>query len=161
MISHSAPYIMGMCFLISLCGCSTTHQIFKYQTSVKKVNHHLIPGVEPEEAANKIMIVARGKGVAPENGSPMERRFMAERAAVIDGYRQLTERLAGIIVHYYAESGKNTISHDQVMIEASAYLRGAQIFGVSYQDGYATANVKVYIKPRKNKFYGSLPSILR
>ncbi len=152
--------IFTVCFFICIvitAGCTTSHQVLKYESKLNTAHQNLIPGVEPEESARKILIIAKGKGVEPGTGTPLQKRFMAERAAVIDGYRQLTERLAGILVNYYAEAGKNTISYDQIMIEANAYLKGAQPYAVSYQDGYATANVKVYIEPRQNKFYHGSP----
>ncbi len=143
---------------LSVNGCSTSNQIFKYESRINTLNQNLIPGIEPEESANKIMITVKGKGIAPENGTPMQKKFLAERAAVIDGYRQLTERLSGILVNYYAETGKNTVSTDQVLIESKAYLRGAQVYGLSYQDGFAIANVRVFLEPRQSKFYSSIPA---
>ncbi len=151
----SLIFLIVMCFLFS--GCTTSHQVFKYESKINNHHQNLIPGVETEESVRKILIIAQGKGIEPENGTPMQKRFMAERAAVIDGYRQLTERLAGTLVNYYAESGKNIVSYDQVMIEANAYLRGAQPYAITYNDGYATANVKVYIEPRQSKFYHGSP----
>ena len=164
MLSHGmkkqfiALLFIPVCFSILFSqGCTTNHQIFKYKSNIDTQHRDIIPGVEPEEASDKIMIVARGKGVEPENGTPMQRKLLAERAAVIDGYRQLTERLAGVLVNYYSESGKNTVSYDQIMIEANAYLRGAQITNITYENGFATANVKVYIVPRETKFYHKFP----
>jgi hypothetical protein len=145
--------IVGIIWILgaALNGCSTPHQVLRYEGSVME-DTHLIPGIEPGESARKIMVSVKGEGLSPENGSAEQKRFMAERAAVIDGYRKLSERLAGLILNAQAQSGANTLSHDQVVIETNAYLRGAQVGGVTYHDGYATADVKVYLEPRESRF---------
>lgn len=143
---------------VVLGGCSTPHQVLRYQGTVME-DTHLIPGIEPGESVRKIMVSVKGEGLSPENGTAEQRRFMAERAAVIDGYRKLSERLAGLILNAQAQSGANTLSHDQVMIETNAYLRGAQVGGVTYHDGYATADVKVYLEPRESKFSPRIGSV--
>ncbi len=133
-------------------GCTSNHQILKYDSPIK-TGDNLISGIEPEESSRKIMIMVKGKGLEPENGTPIQKRFMAERAAVIDGYKKLAERIAGAIIEICSTSENNTVSMDQIMIETRAYLRGAQIAGITYQNGYVVANVKVYIEPRQVRFY--------
>ena len=132
-------------------GCTTHHQILKFKTSEQK-HENLIPGIESEESLNKIKVLVTGNGLEPETGSPQQRKLLAERAAVIDGYRKLSERLAGTIIKVYSESGNNNISKDQVTSETNAYLRGAQVLSIDFQNGMATANVAVYIEPRQLKF---------
>ncbi len=151
-------FIMVLLFIFLNIGCTTSYQINKYENRIKNSHQNLIPGVEAEESLNKIMITAKGKGIEPENGTPMQRKFMAERAAVIDGYRQLTERLSGIIINYYAESGQNTVSIDQVIVEANAFLRGAHVYSMTNSNGVANAGVRVYIEPRENKFFHGSPT---
>ncbi len=144
-------------FMVSLLlfftGCSTNHEIIKYQTTMNNSALNLIPGVEPEEASQKILISVRGQGIEPETGSPQQKKLMAERAAVIDGYRKISERVAGMIINAYSAAGYNNISVDQVTSETNAYLRGAQVNFVSFKDGVANATVKIYMSPREFKFY--------
>lgn len=144
--------IMVMCILSGFLGCSTGHQVLKYECGVNSAEN-IIPGIEPEESARKILILVRGKGIEPETGTPMQKKFLAERAAVLDGYRKLSERLAGMVINTQTQSGKNALSLDEVMVETRAYLQGAQIGRVTYQDGFATVDVKLYIKPRESKFF--------
>lgn len=146
------PWLAGVSFILFvLSACSTNYQILKYQGSVSS-SEHIIPGIEPEESARKIMIVVKGKGIEPEEGTPMQKKFMAERAAVLDGYRKLSERLAGMIVNAQTHSGKNTLSMDEIYTETRSYLRGAQVGTVTYQDGFAIVDVKLYIAPRQSIF---------
>ena len=138
--------------LICLCGCTSSHQVLKYEIAVNS-SENIIPGIEPEESAQKILILVRGKGIEPETGTPMQKKFLAERAAVLDGYRRLSERLAGMAINTQTQSGRNELSRDEVMIETRAYLQGAQIGAVTYHKGFATVDVKLYIKPRESRFF--------
>lgn len=153
---HTGKYrfsliVLLVAFLAGGCGI-TRHQVNKYQEP-RMNRQNFIPGLEPEESKNTIQIAVLGKGLAPETGSPQQRRLMAERAAVIDGYRQLSERLAGTIMQVYSEMGKNTVNRDMVISETNAYLRGARTYELSYEDGIATTRVVVFITPRELKFY--------
>lgn len=151
--THACFIMILLPALVFLTGCGITgHQVLKYKEP-KMYRHNFIPGMEPEEAANAIQVAVIGKGLAPETGSPQQRRLMAERAAVIDGYRQLSERLAGTIMQVYTEAGHNTIRRDMVISETNAYLRGARNYELSYEDGIATTRVVVFIHPRQLKFY--------
>ncbi len=138
---------------LGLPGCiATRHQVLRYESPVNYASNY-IPGIEPEEASRKIMIRVVGKGIEPIDGTPIQKKLMAERAAVIDGYRQLAERLAGMIIETESRVGNNSLSMDRVMIEANAYLRGAQVSMINYQAGFATADIKLYIEPRESRFY--------
>ncbi len=137
--------------MICLTGCTSMHQILKYESPVNRAEN-IVPGIEPEESDLKIMILVRGKGIEPEEGSPMQKKFLAERAAILDGYRQLSERLAGILVNGQTYAGKNALSMDEVMVETRSFMRGAQVGAVVYHEGFATVDVKVYITPRQSMF---------
>lgn len=134
-------------------GCSTSNQIMRFKTAGHIYSEAVIPGVEAEEGKNTITIMAHGRGLVPPDGSPVQRRFLAERAAVVDAYRQLTERLAGMMIEYHALSGNNSVSQEQIMLEAKAFLRGAHVSEPSYRDGYAAVSVRVFIEPRETKFF--------
>jgi len=132
--------------------------MLKYENPIKTSTFNLIPGLEPEEASQKILVSVRGQGLEPSNGTRQQKRLMAERAAVIDGYRKLSERMAGTILNAYSAAGHNNISQDQITAETNAYLRGAQVGFVSHNDGIATAVVKLYLVPREYKFYHGSPT---
>jgi hypothetical protein len=141
-------------FIFFIAGCATNHHVLKEYQFVR-MHENLIAGIEPEESNSKILITETGKGIAPENGTPMEQKYMAERAAVLDGYRKLTERLAGLIVQANSESGNGTLAQDEIKVVANAYMRGANVEEVIYQGGVARAEVKVYIKPREEVYYNN------
>lgn len=141
--------------LLSFCGCRTTsHEVIKYDNErVNTTPHALVPGLEPGEAGNKILVSVNGQGLEPATGTRQQKKLLAERAAIIDGYRRLSERLGGMILNAYSQAGKNNISVDQVTTETNTYLRGAQVAFVSHDDGIARANIRVYLAPREFKFY--------
>ncbi len=155
--SYFPALISALC-LAGILGCTSGHEILKYENPIQTSQQQLVPGLEPEEAGDKIAVDVIGQGVEPETGSPQQKKLMAERAAVIDGYRKLSERIAGTILNAYSAAGRNNISVDQVMTETNAYLRGAQVAFVSHDDGIASARVKVYISPREYKFYHGTPT---
>ena len=149
---HGLGLSFAICFIFVFFGCTSSHQILKYECGVNSAEN-IIPGIEPEESAQKILIMVRGKGIEPEHGTPMQKKFMAERAAVLDGYRKLTERLAGMFINAQTHSGSSELSIDEVMTETRAYLQGAQIGTVTYQEGFATVDIKLYLKPRESRFF--------
>ena len=139
-------------FLLLYSGCTSSHQVFKYENPIQKIQN-LIPGVEPGESANRITISVFGQGFAPEEGSLHQKKYMAERAATIDGYRRLSERLSGIVINAYSKSGMQGITVDQVTSETNAYIRGAQARLISYKNGLAIVSTKVFIEPRQIRAY--------
>ncbi len=150
-------FIIFFSLFLGIFGCTSGHEILKYENSINNNSANLIPGLEPEESVKKFMISVRGQGLEPPTGTPQQKKLMAERAAVIDGYRKLAERLAGTLLSAYSAAGYNNISMDQVTAETNAFLRGAQVNFISFKDGIATANVRVYIAPREYKFYHGTP----
>lgn len=152
-VSRIIPLFLVTALLSSIgfTGCTTHHQVLRYEVPLIYSNR-LIPGIEPEEALDKVVVRVLGKGIEPAKGTPIEKKLMAERAAVLDGYRQLAERLAGMIIETRSGTKNNGLTVDQVMTEASAYLRGAQISTISYQAGFATADIRLYLEPRENRF---------
>lgn len=133
-------------------GCTSRHQVVKYEDKIQK-SENVIPGIEAAEAEEKIRITVTGTGLEPENGTPQYKKLMAERAAIMDGYRKLSERLAGAIIKVYSESGNNSISKDRITSETNAYLRGAQVASVAHENGMALAQINLFIQPREIRFY--------
>lgn len=134
--------------LSSLTGCM-------YGLNVYDANHtkNIIPGIEKANAvdATFVSILATGRGLAPENGSEQKKKLLADRAAVVDAYRNLSERITGFILAGYTNQGLNEISIDRIRVESNTYIRGAQVLEVVYFEGVSTATVKVLV-PANKKF---------
>ena len=138
--------------IVCLTGCTSSNEVLKYQSDIHYSTVPIVQGLEPEELGKKITVSVKGRGIEPENGTPQQKKLIAERAAVLDGYRKLSERIAGTILNAYSTAGYNNITFDQVTSETNAYLRGAQVTFVSFSDGVGTATIRIYISPRELKF---------
>jgi len=150
----SASSLILLLLFLAWCSRTTSHEVIKYENDkLNTTPHALVPGFEPGEAGNKILVSVNGQGLAPATGTRQQKKLLAERAAIIDGYRRLSERLGGMILSAYSQAGKNNLSVDQVTTETNTYLRGAQVAFVSHDDGIARANIRVYLAPREYKFY--------
>ncbi len=118
-------------------------------------NSHLVPGVEKNEQKDGFVeISAVGIGIEPESGSSTQKKVLARRAAVVDAYRNLSERLTGMIIESYTSQGKNEIDIDRITSETSSYLRGAKVLGVDHDNGMATATIRVTLRANRLIAYG-------
>lgn len=147
-LTKTIAVVAMLCFS----ACTSSHQVFKYENPIRDIRN-LIPGVEPGESDNKIVISVFGEGFDPETGNPHQKKYLAERAATVDGYRKLSERLSGILISAYTKSGMEGVKEDEITSETNSYLRGAQARLISYKNGVAIVNTKVYIEPRQVKAY--------
>lgn len=145
-------FLLALAFVAGLSGCSTSNQVLKYENKMI-TNDNIVPGIEAPESDEKMMVAATGKGLEPESGSPAQKRFMAERAAIIDGYRKLAERLGGIVLHSNTRAGMSEVTSDVITTEVNTYMRGARVHSVEFKDGYASAEIRVYIANRDSRFY--------
>ena len=94
-----------------------------------------------------------GKGAAPndENLTEVQRYLLAERAAVIDGYRKLSEKLQGFIISALTKSGNFVVNTDIVKVQTESLIKGAEIMEIQHNDnGICTAKIKIEI-PNKEK----------
>jgi len=152
-VFNRTPKVIVIIIALAFCSaCTSSYQIFKYENPIRNIQN-IIPGVEPGESDNKITISVFGEGFDPENGSVHQKKYLAERAATIDGYRKISERLSGILITAYTKSGMAGVTEDQVTSETNSYLRGAQARLISYKNGLAIVNTKVFIEPREVKAY--------
>ncbi len=143
--------VMLLLLLGGISGCTNSYETFYYRSRVQS-DAHLIPGLEAQESENQIKISVQGEGIEPASGSLAQRQMLGERAAVIDGYRKLAEQLVGVMIRAHSKDARNGLTSDEISTETSAYLRGAQVSHVTYQEGMVLVDVTVYIEPRHNSF---------
>lgn len=143
--------------ILMLCGCATDYQILKEYQFVR-IHDNLIAGIEPDEASRKILISETGVGIPMDSGDPIEQKLSAQRAAVLDAYRKIIERLGGMVVQANSNTNNGRLTEDQIRTIANAYLRGANVVSINYEEGIAHADVKVYIQPRREVYYHNLLS---
>lgn len=88
-----------------------------------------------------------GKGLEPDTAiTKGEAVLMAERAAVVDGYRQLAEKLHGVYVDAFMRSGSGRVDFDTIQIQTQAWIRGAELMEISkIEHGITVARLRLRI----------------
>ncbi|PIQ29238.1 hypothetical protein COW36_17370 [bacterium (Candidatus Blackallbacteria) CG17_big_fil_post_rev_8_21_14_2_50_48_46] len=75
------------------------------------------------------MIRVTGSGAPPAKGSAPQKRLMAKRAAITDGYRQLAEAVNGVRV-FSETTVKNFVTEsDVIRLQVQAVIKGARVVG--------------------------------
>lgn len=72
-----------------------------------------------------------GKGLEPETSVTRgEAVIMAERAAIMDGYRQFAEKIHGVYVDAFMKAGYGTINQDMIKTNTQSWLRGVEVLEI-------------------------------
>lgn len=91
------------------------------------------------------VIEALGCGALP--GSPGLKMLHAKRAAELDAYRLMAERLVGVRINSETSVAGLCLKSDKVEASLAAYLRGMKPVAVSYQnDGACSVTVQLKIR---------------
>lgn len=105
---------------------------------------NIIPNSPLLESENVIELSAVGMGVAPESTiSPSQALALAKRAAIIDAYRQIGEKMYGIKIN-----GKDTVkdmvlSNSVVKAQVEALIKNADIVETIYKDGLCQVTMEL------------------
>ncbi|MBT9543799.1 MAG: LPP20 family lipoprotein [Candidatus Sericytochromatia bacterium] len=85
-----------------------------------------------------------GSGAPPSKGSAAQKRLMARRAAVADGYRQMAELINGVRVDSETIVKDFVTESDTIKIKVSALIKGAQIGDTRYlSDGSVEVDMRL------------------
>jgi len=98
------------------------------------------------EALEALTVEATGQGVYPEDPSLslVQKKLMAKRAATIDAYRKLLEKVSEIKISSESKMKDLLIQHDEVSVKVSGFIRGAKIIEVrEKEDGIVEVDVKI------------------
>ncbi|NWH06023.1 LPP20 family lipoprotein [Desulfobacter latus] len=128
---------LSVCLIaLSLWGCSNGRPGAVLDSSVgSRLNHRVVT------------FRVTGKGLEPENAlTKGEAILMAERAAVVDGYRQLVEKIRGVYVDAYTKAGRGSVSEDEVQVYTQSWLRGAEVMDITQGEyGITLARLRLRI----------------
>lgn len=97
--------------------------------------------------AETIVITARGWGAPPKQYYPEgNRRLMTMRAAKLDAYRSLAERIHGLRIWGGTTVGEMVLEQDQFKVLLDAYVVGAKVLSIMPQkDGNYEAIVEIEV----------------
>lgn len=133
---------------MSLYACSSTTvptengEVIRYS--------HIIDGATEKRT---FPVTVTGRGVSPNSGYIERDLLMADRAATIDAYRNLSERISGLLVESYSRQGQFTTDRDLILSETSSYIRGARVMDVIHEGGISTATVRINLPIARFNWY--------
>ncbi|WP_321495178.1 hypothetical protein [uncultured Desulfobacter sp.] len=122
--------------LFFMCSCYSRNH------APSTTGRSVIEETKPLENDRVVVFKATGKGMAPETAVRRgEAMILGERAAVLDGYRLLLEKLRGALVDTYSKRKGVEINMDTITSQARSYLKGVEIletkvdeFGIYHVD---------------------------
>lgn len=122
--------ILGGILLIGLQGCS----LFKPAAEVKSVG--------------QVKLLATGYGAPPKKYYPEnQRKLMAMRAAKLDAYRTLAERVQGLRVLGDSTVGELVLTEEGFKTELDAFVMGARVLSIDpTEDGNYQAVIEAVIE---------------
>ncbi len=136
---------VSACATYNCCNNQTQIPAKEYVGKTKKD----LPYVgETERNDCVITLYVTGKGAPPsdEDLSEVQRYLLAERAAIVDGYRLISEKLEGILVEAYTKVGEYAVEYDKIQVATRAFLKGVEIINIKHKsNGVCLAEMKITI----------------
>lgn len=104
----------------------------------------IVPNSPMLTPSNVIELTAVGMGVAPESTiSPSQALALAKRAAIVDAYRQLGEKMYGIRVNAQDTVRDMVLQNSTVKTKVQALIRNAEITETVYKDGLCQVSMEL------------------
>ncbi|PAF42418.1 LPP20 family lipoprotein [Helicobacter sp. 11S02629-2] len=98
---------------------------------------------------NVIELNVVGMGVAPESTiSPAQALALAKRAAIVDGYRQLGEKMYGIRVNGQDTVRDLVLQNSTIKTKVQALIKNAEITETVYKDGLCQVSMELKLDGR-------------
>lgn len=112
-------------------------------------NPNIIPNSPILTPNNILELNAVGMGVAPETTiSPAQALALAKRAAIIDGYRQLGEKMYGIRLSGQDTVREYVLQSSTTKARVESLIRNAEITETVYKDGLCQVSMEVKLDGR-------------
>lgn len=101
--------------------------------------------VEPVlRSDNELVINVVGQGIAPSvTASPAQAYAMAKRAAMVDGYRQIAERVKGVQVEGQDTIKNLMLTQSSTKTSVEAIVRGANITNTTFKEGLCEVEMEI------------------
>lgn len=110
----------------------------------------VIPNAPMITPSSIIEISAIGMGVAPESTtSPAQALALAKRAAIVDAYRQIGEKMYGIRVNAQDTVRDMMLKNSTVKTKVLAVIRNAEIVETVYKDGLCQVSMELKLDGKR------------
>lgn len=110
----------------------------------------MIPNAPIITPSSIIEISAIGMGVAPESTlSPAQALALAKRAAIVDAYRQIGEKMYGIRVNAQDTVRDMVLKNSTVKTKVLAVIRNAEIVETVYKDGLCQVSMELKLDGKR------------
>ncbi|MBD5164732.1 hypothetical protein [Helicobacter sp.] len=110
----------------------------------------VIPNAPIITPSSIIEISAIGMGVAPETTlSPAQALALAKRAAIVDAYRQIGEKMYGIRVNAQDTVRDMVLKNSTVKTKVLAVIRNAEIVETVYKDGLCQVSMELKLDGKR------------
>ncbi|WP_253248327.1 hypothetical protein [Helicobacter sp. 12S02634-8] len=117
--------------------------------SIAPKSDPMIPNTPVLTPTNIIELSAVGMGVAPESTiSPSQALALAKRAAIVDAYRQLGEKMYGIRVNAQDTVRDMVLQNSTIKTKVQALIRNAEITETVYKDGLCQVSMELKLDGR-------------
>lgn len=99
-----------------------------------------------EKQERIVTFTAVGKGLVPETAiNTGQGKLLAKRAATVDGYRQLVEKIKGVYIDAYSRTSSGFVDYDVIRTKTQSWLRGVEIID-SEEIGHGVVKVNMQIR---------------
>ncbi|MCH5322399.1 MAG: LPP20 family lipoprotein [Helicobacter sp.] len=110
----------------------------------------VIPNAPIITPSSIIEISAVGMGVAPDTSySPAQALALAKRAAIVDAYRQIGEKMYGIRVNAQDTVRDMVLKNSTVKTKLMAVIRNAEIVETVYKDGLCQVSMELKLDGKR------------
>jgi len=110
----------------------------------------VIPNAPMITPSSIIELSAIGMGVAPESTvSPAQALALAKRAAIVDAYRQIGEKMYGIRVNAQDTVRDMMLKNSTVKTKVLAVIRNAEIVETVYKDGLCQVSMELKLDGKR------------
>ncbi|MBV5321445.1 MAG: LPP20 family lipoprotein [Sulfuricurvum sp.] len=101
--------------------------------------------VEPIlKSQNELVITVTGQGIAPSvTASPAQAYALAKRAAMVDGYRLIAERVKGVQVEGQDTIKNMMLQQSSTKTSVEALVRGANVTNTSFKEGLCEVEMEI------------------
>ncbi len=114
-----------------------------------RLSEPIIPNNPNLTPSNVIELQATGTGVAPQNAiSPAQSTALAKRAAMIDAYKLLGEKMYGVKLNGQDTVENMAITSSTVKSKVQALVRGADIVNVDCKAGLCQVTMELKLDGR-------------